>query len=34
MNRVIIHLHVRTSALFTDTKTSPLAEGPLSTEAI
>lgn len=34
MNGLIIHLHVRTSALFTDRKTSPLAEGPLPTEAI
>lgn len=31
MNWVIAHLHVRTSALFTDTKTFPLAEGPLPT---
>lgn len=34
MNGVIIHLYVRTSALFTDTKTCPLAEGPLPNEAI
>lgn len=30
---VVIHLLVRTSALFTDTKTSPLAESLLVTEA-
>lgn len=34
MNGVTMHLYVKTSALFTDTKTSPLAEGSLPTEAI